>query len=197
MSLAEKTWRRISLHRVVLAWLGAEKDRRLEPLMGHLQEWPYIVQLLDNADLNDPEQNRQRLRVLYLARHMFVGEISPDTLWYEVSNLTDDDLDDIFAVNHSDWKSAGDQNEIRKVAVRQGQRLETEPASWKPLILRGHTRIGPFTILEGNNRLSAYVLSGRSDLNVPVFVGLSPLRCSLHIKDGSPPFLLYDLWKSS
>lgn len=40
--------------------------------------------------------------------------------------------------------------------------------------LWGHDRSGPYTILEGNNRLTAYESTGRTGkLSLPVLVGLS------------------------
>jgi hypothetical protein len=36
---------------------------------------------------------------------------------------------------------------------------------------------GPFTIMEGNNRLASYAFSDRTDLDIIAFIGLSPLRC--------------------
>jgi hypothetical protein len=51
---------------------------------------------------------------------------------------------------------------------------------------------GPFSILEGNNRLTAYACSTHSGLNTPVFVGLSPMRCLWHLVDRTGP-LMQDL----
>jgi hypothetical protein len=50
-------------------------------------------------------------------------------------------------------------------------------------MLREPDQSAPFTILEGNHRLTADVRSGQSGLNIPVLVGLSKLSCVLHILD--------------
>jgi hypothetical protein len=197
MSFEEKCWTPVSMHKVVLAWLRAERETRLAGLLGHLPEWPAITQLLLQPDLNNSEQNRQRLRVLYLVRNIFVGEIPADTEWYEVRNLTDDDLSHLYVVNYHEWKDKGDRNELDKVAARINEPLKHLPELWESPILWGHEREGPFTIIEGNNRLTAYRHSGECGLNIPILIGLSSLRCYWHILDNDPPPLLYDLWKLS
>ena len=48
----------------------------------------------------------------------------------------------------------------------------------------GHDRGGPFTILEGNNRLIAYASTApRPALEVSVFIGLSKSPCFWHRAD--------------
>jgi hypothetical protein len=194
MTLVAMQWTRVSLHNVMLAWLRAERHK----LAGPLSAFPPLVwssgvaMLLDKADLNNAEENRARLRLFYMIRSLYFVELPPDTEWYEVHNLTDSELSELLAVNHQDWIDAADRNELAKVAARKNLPLRTQPATWEPPILWGHDRAGPFTILEGNNRLAAYVLSGQSGLKIPVFVGLSPLACVFHILDKCN-FLMQDL----
>src|SRR5690349_6331000 len=99
MSLAEKQWNRVPIHNVVLAWLRAEQKRFLG-----WSDWHRIRPLLLTPDLESASDNKLRLRLLYAYRDMFVGEIPPDTEWYEVHNLTDDDLPQVHAVNFDQWK---------------------------------------------------------------------------------------------
>ncbi len=197
MSLAEKDWRRVSIHQIVLAWLRAERNTRVANWLASLpsdNKWEArLSSLLDQANINDAEENRARLRLLYLIRSPFVVEIPPDTKWYEVRNLTDGELGQLHVVNYGDWKSPGDKNELAKVAARKKLELQQAPATWEPPILWGHEKEGPFTIIEGNNRLTAYVGSGETDLDIAVFVGLSPLRCVWHIHDKCG-FLMHDLF---
>jgi hypothetical protein len=85
MSLDAKQWTRVSMHHVVLAWLRSERDTNIQRILAQLPAllWaPGLSQLLDHANLNDSEENRARLRLLYLIRNIFVLEIPPDTKWY-------------------------------------------------------------------------------------------------------------------
>jgi hypothetical protein len=177
---------------VVLAWLRAERHSRLAAALLRFPApvWqPGLTNLLDQADLNDPEQNRARLRLLYVIRNIYVLEIPPDTEWYEVASLTDADLAELHAVNHQTWTDANDRNELQSVAMRKRLAMSSDPSTWDPPILWGHDRSGPFTILEGNNRLTAYAGSGRTGLSIPVLVGLSAMKCVWHILDGATPLV--------
>jgi hypothetical protein len=128
-------------------------------------------------------------------------EIPPDTKWYEVRGVTDDELSQLRNVNYADFNGIAAQNELLQIAPnkhiveqRRNQVIEEKspPANWEPPILWGHTKEGPFTIIEGNKRLIAYAASGRAELNISVLVGLSPMRCHWHLSDQAS-FLMYDL----
>ena len=107
----------------------------------------------------------------------------------EVRNLADAELDELRAVNEKNWVDPNDRNELAAVARRKQRTLEAEPSEWGAIILWGHMRTGPFTIIEGNHRLAAYVWSKRTDLDIPIFVGLSPLGCIWQIFDQCPPLM--------
>lgn len=185
MSLAQRDWTAVSIHKVVLAWLRAEREK----LAAQFSELPAdlwmhgLAKVIDKADLDSPIENRARLRLLYFARSLFFFEIPPDTAWYEITHLSDGDLAELHVVRHGNWTDAADKNELVKVAARKNFTLRTPPADWATPILWGHDRTGPFTILEGNHRLVAYAASGRSDLDISVLVGLSPTACIWHILD--------------
>jgi len=193
--LAAKKWTRVSMHHAVLAWLRAERDTNVPKYLWQFPQllWgPGLSALLDHANLNDVEENRARLRILYVIRNVFVLEIPPDTEWFEVQSLTDGELTELHVVNYAEWNDPGDKNELAKVAARKPSPLRAPPSSWETPILWGHDRNGPFTIIEGNNRLTAYSGSGQSGLDISVLIGLSPMRCHWHIFDRTP-LLIYDL----
>jgi hypothetical protein len=204
MSLAQKNWRAVSLHKVVLAWLRAERDTGVRNILARLPElvWAQgLNALLDRPRLNDPEVNRARLRLLYMYRNVFMVEIPPDTKWYVVRNLTDAELKELHVVNYHNFNDPGDKNELMKVAARKASVEQTRnekieprspPSDWEPPILWGHNKGGPFSIIEGNKRLIAYAASGQTGMDIPVLVGLSPLRCHWHILDNAS-LLMYDL----
>jgi hypothetical protein len=106
MSLGEKQWEPTTIHQVVLEWLRAERHTNVAALLGQLpnEVWQHgIANLLDRANLNDADENRARLRLLYMFRNIFVLEIPPDTEWYVVRNLTDNELGELRAVNYANW----------------------------------------------------------------------------------------------
>ncbi len=146
MALAAMRWTRVSIHKVVLAWLRAERETHVAKALVAFPEpvWSLgLSNLLDRPNLNDPDENRAK-------------------------------------------------NELPKVAARKKLPLRVAPSSWERPILWGHDRNGPFTIIEGNNRLTAYAASGQSGLNIPAFIGLSTMRCVWHLSDNSG-FLMQDL----
>jgi hypothetical protein len=196
MSLAEKDWTRTSLHNVVLAYLRAERQK-VESACANSRMpgalWMgALSKILNQPNTNDAEENRTRLRLLYMIRNLFVLEIPPDTEWWKISSLTDNDLEELYVVNNAGWNDPADNNELRRVAGRRKIELQTGPSTWEPPILWGHDKRGPFTILEGNNRLVAYVCSGRTGIDTPVLIGLSPMRCFWHAFDKAE-FLIQDL----
>ncbi|MGK7912612.1 MAG: hypothetical protein AB4050_14225 [Synechococcus sp.] len=88
------------------------------------------------------------------------------------------------AIHHVNWSSPNDANELTSVARRKQIPLMLSPSAWAPPILWGHTQSGPFTIIEGNHRLTA--LAGSSTPNnfaISVCVGLSRAPCWLHQPD--------------
>jgi hypothetical protein len=67
MSLAQKNWRAVSIHRVVLAWLRAERHGGVQNTLAGVPELVWgqgLNALLDRPRLNDPEANRARLRLV-------------------------------------------------------------------------------------------------------------------------------------
>ena len=95
MSLAGGIWQLVSIHTFALEFLRAERDTFLAQLRAarpNLISDRELVDLLEKADLANPTHNQARLRLLYLMRSIYIGEIPPDTTWYEVHSLTDEDL---------------------------------------------------------------------------------------------------------
>jgi hypothetical protein len=178
MSLASMVWKRVSVHEVVAEFLLGERHR----LAGAFSS-PSALRLITSANTSDPLENHSRLRLLHLIRRALIGEIPPDTRWYEVRNLTDNQLPELHVLARSVWDAPGqDKNELFCVAARRRpQRLSAQPSSWHSPILWGHDKAGPFTIIEGNNRLVAYAGTAARGIAIPVLIGLSPSLCLWHI----------------
>ena len=133
--------------------------------------------------------------MLYEYRRPFFGEFPPDTVWYEVENLTDAELSQLCVVGRCGWDDAAhDQNELLQVAWRRPEPLTALPSRWGPVVLWGHSKDGPFTIVEGNHRLVAYVGTERAGLDIPVLVGISQNNFYFCLAD-FPRVLLHDFWK--
>jgi hypothetical protein len=110
MSLSQKAWTRVSMHHVVLAWLRAERGTNVALALSRFPEtlWASgLSQLLDHPNFNNPEENRARLRIMYVIRNVFMLEIPPDTEWFEVRNLNDAELSELHAVNHAGCRRTG------------------------------------------------------------------------------------------
>jgi hypothetical protein len=116
-------------------------------------------------------------------------EIPPDTKWYEVQSLTENEIDELYvSARHTQlWDQAG--NKLDRVATVAPEQLKSAPDSWARIVLWGHGRAGPFSIMEGNHRMLAYACARpRPPLDIPVYVGLSPSYCFWHYAD--PAFSL-------
>ena len=74
MSLSDRAWTNASLHDVVLAWVRAEREKLQSEFLYHVPGFisqRYFSILLDNADVSNHIENRDRLRLLYCRRNTF------------------------------------------------------------------------------------------------------------------------------
>jgi hypothetical protein len=181
MGLEEAAWTQRTVHFMHLQWLKGERQAALDVGVAS--------QLIDQPKLEDPLENYRRHRGLMLAggRLAILVEIPPDTVWYEVEHLTEQNLDDLHVIGRVNWdsKKGSDLNELRKVIGRiNADPLRLQPRDWVMPILWGHEKKGPFTILEGNHRFTSYgALVDPPELKIPVCVGLSPSLCFWHLPD--------------
>jgi|GEM_PF-2862495 hypothetical protein len=193
---AHKIWRPVTVHEVVAEFLRSERYKFPETSL------PELMSLTETPDIKNAHHNHRRLRLLYILRRHIFGEIPPDTQWYEVRNLTDRELDDLHVIARIGWdwrpnpdnQHPEDKNEVRKVAKRRPLELIAPSDAWPRPILWGHEKTGPFTIIEGNNRLIAYVGSRQTGLDIPVLIGLSATPCPWHIFDPAKS-IVNDLWQ--
>jgi hypothetical protein len=198
MNLADMEWKRVSVHKIILEMLIAERRVHVAKLIvakGRMTE-AALAELLDNADLQDPEQNHKRLRILCLIRSKYIAEFPPDTKWYAVHYLTDADLANLHVVGRVGWDDPAHKNELFKVAALHKLELTTPPSQWDSVILWGHEKSGPFTIAEGNHRLISYAASPRAGLKIPVYVGISPTPMVYHILDRNS-VVAQDMWRDN
>jgi hypothetical protein len=177
LRLEYQSWRVVTIDAVHLAFARAEWHR----LPGTT---PAERHLIDSADLTDDAENKRRRQLLYGLREPLMRWVPSDTAWYEVQYLEAGHLGELLVIGRCCWDDAADRNELPKVARRRSLVLNTPPARWSEPILWGHSRTGPFTILEGNKRLVAYAATSTPPkMKIPVYVGLSPTRCIWHLPD--------------
>ena len=183
MALAQQVWQQTTIHEVVAEFLLSERVK-------YARLPANLLAQVDTPNTANPAENHFRLRLLNYMRLQIMVEIPPDTTWYEVRSLTDAELPELLVIAHCGWDDdlGRDRNELSAVARRRPQAVRDPVAQWRRPILWGHDRTGPFTILEGNNRLSAYASAPQPPLTVPVFVGISPTPCFFHFPD--PPHML-------
>jgi hypothetical protein len=179
MTLAHRSWIPITIHNVVSEFLRGERDQNFHP--------PWLA-LIDNPNLNDPLENQRRLRLLYIRRGVFMIEIPNDTQWYEVT-LAEDDIDDLYLSARHDPQWDGLGSKLDQVAAA----LQPKPEPLRALpdariIQWGHEKSGPFTIIEGNHRMLSWAHSRPlPQLNISVYVGISPSYCFWHYADPALP----------
>jgi len=177
-ALADETWTSATSAEVCLAFLRAEWDKVPEITGWHDRG------LIDAPDLRDGRENSLRRLILGSWREPLLAQIPADTLWWLVRSLRHTHTAELLVIASDDWRDPIDRNELLNVAQRRGEALRIPPTEWSPPILWGHEREGPFTILEGNNRLVNYAASApQLAFEVECFVGLSPSPSVWHLPD--------------
>jgi hypothetical protein len=153
VALSDQIWTPCSPQALVLPFLRAEWDK-----------WPQLTKLCDRRLITSPDvansaENNTRAALLWMVRGSLFQRIPVSTEWFHVEHLTERHVWQLRAINHADWISPADCNELDKVALRSPQPLRGSVEALQPPILWGHDKNGPFTILEGNHRLTAVASS--------------------------------------
>jgi hypothetical protein len=180
--LENEAWVQSSYDAVVLAFLKSEWSRWRLADRGD-------IRLVTEPDLTDWMQNQTRLALLQAVRGVVLQRIPSDTTWFEVRHLSGCHFWQLHAIHRSDWSRHSDTNELLEVSRLLPEKLRQESASWgswRP-ILWGHSRSGPFTIIEGNHRLTALASAAparQQNVRMTTYVGISSRPCEWHRPDG-------------
>ena len=174
--LAGEAWAPCTFDAVVLAFLKAEWEKWG---LGRFAD----RELVDRADLADAAHNAARLRLLQV-RGPLLQHVPADTEWFEVRHLRAHHLWQLRNIHHIDWSEHSSANELLETARARPEPLRGAPEGWEP-VLWAHHRHGPFTILEGNHRLTALAgaLPQHQDYRMVAYVGLSAQPCEWHRLD--------------
>jgi len=186
-TLNEEKWIPESFDAVAYEWVRGEQHKLSETIPTEIFQRikPRIDKILQNPDRNDPEENAHRRELLNRLRFSLLRLLPLDTQWYRVEFLRDCHLDELRVIGCCGWDSDNDENELHQVAARWPEDGKTDPRTWASLVLWGHQKDGPFTIMEGNHRLVFHARHRISELVAPVLIGLSDAPCPLHKPDPS------------
>jgi len=162
-------------------------------------------QIVEHGNLNDPGENFIRRALLFLRRGRLWRELPEDTEWWEIE-LTPRDLARLRSFPRNEWRRfAGDGFELTEMVGR----IEAELSRGQPskflkkieeisndllgsdvpnsVLLIGTDEYHPLTIIEGNHRMAAAMLSmpEAAHRRLRFYCGLSPRMntCCWHRTD--------------
>jgi O-antigen/teichoic acid export membrane protein len=180
--------RRVTEDEVIADFLQSEFDRPL------FREYHDILRdIVHNPDLSDPSENAKRRALLFIRHFSLWKELPPETEWYEVE-IRDADLERIRVFPRAQWPNLAPKTlSILDVAERMAKRRELDATQFQSkianigarlqqpddnlgsVILIGVNENEPLTILDGNHRLVASVLtSPRRTQRLRFLCGFSP-----------------------
>ena len=193
-TLSSEKWGEVSFDIVSVTFIRGEAFK-------HKDFTESECRLIRTPDLTNSEENLARCLLLARMRGGLLSGIPPDTVWYEVRYLKGEHLDELRVLRYPYWISPNDENELGKVGLRIPKRLQKEPKAlagnqvleyfsadpnqWQSPILWGHSKAGPFTILEGTHRLVSHYAEAQASVTFRniVYVGLSESSCHWHFPD--------------
>lgn len=173
-SFINEAWESAEYDDVILAFLLAEASK-LDDHKIVLSD--YERRCIEQPDRKNPGERAIRRELLFsrLERGAIMGNLPPDTTWNEVHSLRAHQLDErIFVIFDVQWLN---------LQTRRPINFRDPTDKWPHPILWGHGREGPFTILEGNTRLTRAAAYHSRDFAIPVYVGLSRSSCQWHTPD--------------
>src|ERR1035441_7915061 len=92
MALAAEVWQQISVHDMVTEFLRSERHKPASLLPSA------DMGVFDRPDTSNPAENHLRLRLLLYFRCHLLHELPPDTQWFAVDSLHDDELDELLVL---------------------------------------------------------------------------------------------------
>ncbi len=185
---AIKLIRRTSENEVIAEFLKSDFDSP------EFQDYREILsEIVSRPNLDDESENAKRRALLFMRHRSLWKEIPSGTEWFEVE-IVDADLCQIRVFPRAHWRKLAKGNfTITEVAERMrigehlvdasfhskiasiDNQLHLEDPGFNAVILIGLNEREPLTVLDGNHRLAAAVLSSPSKLKKLRFLcGLSP-----------------------
>jgi hypothetical protein len=165
----------IQWEEVILVWLRSEWDNLPAGV-------PVNRRLIDSPNLNDPEENSERLTILclYLGRSVILSLLPPVST-AELVDIEPGDLPSLYVVPSNDWyrdtggtflltNAPANLRPSRRAKIRTLEnRLQHYSAATtdETLILIAANRVGPYTIIDGNHRAIALYNIYQQNPNMP------------------------------
>jgi O-antigen/teichoic acid export membrane protein len=152
-----------------------------------------LRELVTRPNLEDANENAKRRALLFIRHLALWQELPSDTSWYELE-VTEADLIQIRVFPRAQWRKLArgsfsishivedmrsrrhlvDTNFLEKISALCERFSETDPG-FGAVLLIGLNESEPLTVLDGNHRLVAAMLSSYAGLNKVKFLcGLSP-----------------------
>lgn len=182
---------------MMLSFLQAELQsaRFRAPLMAAIERHGATTELIERPDLDDPAENALRSAVLGEYRgwekkeEIFDGWPS-DVTWFRIE-LTSDEIGLVRYISYDYWDELSDNTHLVKVGadnIRAGKevfavsndrfwaiaQLVDDGKTFAPLIVRSNSLAGPYELVEGHLRATAYALARRSPEKIEVILAVAP-----------------------
>jgi O-antigen/teichoic acid export membrane protein len=167
--------RRATEDEVIAEFLKSEFDR---PIFREYQE--RLHDIVTNPNVDDTDENAKRRALLFIRHFALWKELPTDTEWYEVE-VKHSDLEKIRVFPRAQWRNFAPKTfSIIEVAERMRRRQETDAGPFRlkianigarllqpdddlgSVLLIGINENEPLTILDGNHRLVASMLTSPS-----------------------------------
>ncbi len=163
--------RRVTEDEVIADFLKSEFDRPL------FRDYHTILRnIVDNPNFEDASENAKRRALLFIRHFSLWKELPPETEWFEVE-IKEADLDRIRVFPRAQWPTlapktlsiidvadrmrsrGGDAGQFQAKIANIGARLQQAEDNLGSVVLIGVNENEPLTILDGNHRLVASMLT--------------------------------------
>ncbi|HTZ58609.1 MAG TPA: hypothetical protein VMB49_10950 [Acidobacteriaceae bacterium] len=156
---------------------------------------PYqsLDSMVNGPNLKDPAENEKRRALLFIRHSALWNELPPDTEWYEL-DIKEEDLCRIRVFPRAQWRkiacgdfsiiTVGEGIQRRRHAIDRAflkkidelrDQLQRDDVELGPVLLIGMGETEPLTILDGNHRLVAAMVTKPNRMHRLHFIaGLSP-----------------------
>ena len=179
--------RDVTADEVIVEFLKAEI---VSPSCGHwyrtsMKRLGVDFEMIERADLNNPEHNAIRTRLLTEIRGTLLKDL-PEIVKWKLTELECEDLKTMKYINHSTWNTLTKQSRLVADGARNVDSIQTfddanrhikeiaksliKGAHFPAIIIVGDKDQG-FVIIEGSKRATAHILAKTK--NILAFVGRS------------------------
>jgi hypothetical protein len=153
------------------------------------------AELIDNANLDDPKQNKKRRQLLRETRQRNIDELPTDTKWYS-AELENKDYPRIHLIACDDWLPiSGNSLELEAAVTNMDKSFPhtgyarkiysalPNPKINTKLIMVGSDLASLITVIEGNHRAAAFEKYSSQNPGTPKLLKEIYLGLSLGMKD--------------